>query len=319
LAAFVSVFAPLCPLFSDEDSRYDATVLQRQLKEKTADCKEYRAHLENPFIWGDLQIFRKAYPDVRFSAVWNKSAGDFVLTVDCDGRRTELYYAGARYLLKEEREHAERYRRLIYPYNPTPEDPSGFSPERTADIKKFTLHENRLNAPVTPLAFFNAIYDSTSRRRVEQHIVKTTLFGRRINVHERIREPLSRVDAQVTTLARTDREAAAFLSDIYSVGCYSWREIRDTYGRSFHSLGIAIDILPHTWWNRDVYWADVKAMGNQDWMLLPLANRWMPPEKVRNIFLHEGFIWGGGWPVWDNMHFEYRPEEIYSNPHCPSN
>ena len=28
------------------------------------------------------------------------------------------------------------------------------------------------------------------------------------------------------------------------------------------------------------------------------------------IFEDEGFIWGGRWAVWDNMHFEYHPEII---------
>ena len=46
------------------------------------------------------------------------------------------------------------------------------------------------------------------------------------------------------------------------------------------------------------------------WMTLPLDKRWMPPLKVIQAFESEGFIWGGKWPVWDNMHFEYRPELI---------
>jgi hypothetical protein len=36
----------------------------------------------------------------------------------------------------------------------------------------------------------------------------------------------------------------------------------------------------------------------------------MPPKRVIDIFEKEGFIWGGKWTVWDNMHFEYRPELI---------
>jgi len=34
------------------------------------------------------------------------------------------------------------------------------------------------------------------------------------------------------------------------------------------------------------------------------------PDIVIDIFEKEGFIWGGKWTVWDNMHFEYRPELI---------
>ena len=45
-------------------------------------------------------------------------------------------------------------------------------------------------------------------------------------------------------------------------------------------------------------------------MLTPLSWRWMPPQAVIDIFEEEGFIWGGKWAIWDNMHFEYHPELI---------
>ena len=31
---------------------------------------------------------------------------------------------------------------------------------------------------------------------------------------------------------------------------------------------------------------------------------------IQEIFEEEGFVWGGKWHLWDNMHFEYRPELI---------
>jgi len=43
-------------------------------------------------------------------------------------------------------------------------------------------------------------------------------------------------------------------------------------------------------------------------MLIPLDRRWIPPAPVIAAFEEEGFIWGGKWLLWDNMHFEYRPE-----------
>ena len=39
-----------------------------------------------------------------------------------------------------------------------------------------------------------------------------------------------------------------------------------------------------------------------------LESRWNPPDPVIRAFEKEGFIWGGKWPLYDNMHFEYRPE-----------
>ena len=45
-------------------------------------------------------------------------------------------------------------------------------------------------------------------------------------------------------------------------------------------------------------------------MILPLEKRWMPPAQIIKIFEEEGFIWGGKWTIYDNMHFEYHPELI---------
>ena len=33
----------------------------------------------------------------------------------------------------------------------------------------------------------------------------------------------------------------------------------------------------------------------------------MPPEQIVSIFEKEGFVWGGKWFKFDNIHFEYRP------------
>ncbi|MDY2825712.1 MAG: M15 family metallopeptidase, partial [Treponema sp.] len=38
-----------------------------------------------------------------------------------------------------------------------------------------------------------------------------------------------------------------------------------------------------------------------------------PPQEIIDIFASEGFIWGGTWAVWDNMHFEYHPELIINS------
>jgi len=34
----------------------------------------------------------------------------------------------------------------------------------------------------------------------------------------------------------------------------------------------------------------------------------MVNEKFVSAFEHQGFVWGGKWLFFDNMHFEYRPE-----------
>lgn len=103
------------------------------------------------------------------------------------------------------------------------------------------------------------------------------------------------------------------LVGIYVCYGYNWCQIRDSPTRSFHSYGIALDILPRGWGNKIVYWGYEKQNGNADWMLIPLKDRWLPPPAVVKAFEDEGFIWGGRWAVWDNMHFEYHPELLLAS------
>ena len=108
-------------------------------------------------------------------------------------------------------------------------------------------------------------------------------------------------------------EVQAFLDNLKSNDAYQWRIIDGTNRKSFHSLGIAIDILPKSQGGKQIFWSWAKDKYPDTWMLVPLKNRWMPPESVIEIFEEEGFIWGGKWAIYDNMHFEYHPELIEFN------
>ena len=46
------------------------------------------------------------------------------------------------------------------------------------------------------------------------------------------------------------------------------------------------------------------------WFLIPLEERWSPPQAVIDAFEKNGFVWGGKWSHFDNIHFEYAPEII---------
>ena len=67
--------------------------------------------------------------------------------------------------------------------------------------------------------------------------------------------------------------------------------------------------LPVDLKGKAIFWSWTKDV-DPNWMLTPLSKRWMPPQTVIDIFEDEGFIWGGKWGIWDNMHFEYHPELI---------
>ena len=207
----------------------------------------------------------------------------------------------------------ENYWSLLYNYDKELFDPANYTESERERIKEFGSAESRKNGAGTPMFFFDAIYDSGSRRSLEQHIVRLSFLGNRTNVHERMKEPLLKVEEKIFELAKTSPEVKTFLDNIKSNDAYQWRIIAGTNRKSFHSLGIAIDVLPKSQGGKQIFWSWAKDKYPDTWMLVPLKNRWMPPDSVIKIFEEEGFIWGGKWIIYDNMHFEYHPELIEYN------
>lgn len=258
----------------------------------------------------ELHLLKSAYPDVRFTMEYDPSEGDWCLSVTSYGKTTKLYRAGGRYITAPQLPAKENFQLVLYPYERVLEDPAGFSPEEIAHIKSYSSESSRAAGAATSTALFSAIYDAATRNETESHLRTITFLGRQTTVHERIIQPLMRVEAKIKRLARTDPDVASFCDTLLSADSYAWRSVRDTDSRSFHSYGIAVDILPKGWGGRILYWKYEQDKNGDTWMLTPLADRWMPPQPVIKAFEDEGFIWGGRWVVWDNMHFEYHPELI---------
>ena len=265
----------------------------------------------------DIRILRKAYPDIQFLSSFDFKLNDWKIAVsriDSDAEEiTTLYWAGGKMLPADKLDNAERYWPVLYTYNKEIPDPADFTEAAIHDIRNFTSAENRSKQAGTSLDFFDALYDSKTRQSVEQHITRIQFLGKYTNVHEKITAPLQRVENRIRILAKSDKEVQTFIDNLARVDSYNWREIGDRSSRSFHSLGIAVDILPKGWGQKNIYWAWRRDIDSENWMLLPLERRWMPPKSVIQAFEAEGFIWGGKWIVWDNMHFEYHPELIDYN------
>jgi hypothetical protein len=155
--------------------------------------------------------------------------------------------------------------------------------------------------------FEAALYGGLTRGEVERNLKKISFLGHNVTVHGLIVEPLSRVEQRIRKAAAGNGEMAAFIDSISYLGAYNWREIQGTQRRSYHSWGLAVDIQPKRLGNKAIYWQWERER-NEDWMLVPLERRWQPPEEVIRIFESEGFTWGGKWALYDNMHFEFRPE-----------
>lgn len=267
---------------------------------------------EETHIPEKLKIFQEAYPDITFESEWEDEVKDWKITMTLGEKEIILYWANGAMLPEDELKNKDLYWSLLYEYDYRKplKDPANFTPQEIEEIKKFGSDENRKSQAGTPMFFFDEIYDSKTRGKLESHIKGISFLGFRVNVHERIVQPLKEVETKINEAAKTDKEVADFVKSISKNEAYYWRVIANTNRKSFHSLGIAIDIRPKSYKGKEVYWSWTKDKNPDGWMLTPLKNRWTPPQAVIDIFEDQGFIWGGKWIIFDNMHFEYHPELI---------
>ena len=271
---------------------------------------------------GNLKYFESAYPDLTFERRYDTAAGDWVISVKVPdipgdkngpGKTTEFYWANGSFLPESELPNKDKYWSLLYNYPKILIDPETYTEEEREQIKEFSSTESRKDGAGTPMFFFETIYNAETRRSLETNIVRISFLGKLTNVHKRMQEPLKRVEQRINALAETDETVKKFLSNMKSCDAYYWRIIEGTNRKSFHSLGIAMDVLPKSQEGKQIFWSWAKSKYPNTWMLIPLKNRWMPPEAVISAFEEEGFIWGGKWVIYDNMHFEYHPELIKYN------
>lgn len=291
----------------------------------------------------EIKEFMHFYPDIEYSAAFDIEANDWKIDMTADlyfdrtakpksKKQATFYWAGGRLLPKEELPHKENYWVLKYNYTNSLRDPKTFSEEEIERIKSFGSSENRKSTGGTPMFFFDFLYSAQSQKIIEDHIIRTSFLGKQTRIHERIYTPVKNVEKKICELAKITpenlssaaeiakidpneagltaqaKEIREFIVSLKSSDAFYWREISGTSRKSFHSYGIAIDLLPQKLNGKAIYWSWEKDKLGDKWMLVPLERRWMPPAIVRKIFEEEGFIWGGYWIIFDNMHFEYHPE-----------
>ena len=265
-----------------------------------------------------LYCFEKGYPQIQFESTWDEEQNDYLISLlipKNDGSKftVELYWCDSRMLPKDKISLKDSFRPLLYKMPKEVPDPEQFSEEQIRQIKLFTSKENRKNGPVDPPFFHDAVFNVGDQILTESHITKVNIFdGWSVNVHEYLKEPLKKVTSRIEALPK-DEEITSFLKSLNRTDGFNWRTVRDREARSYHSIGLAIDILPRGYYQRIIYWGWQKQIDGENWWKTPLKKRWSPPQRVIDIFREEGFIWGGLWIVWDNMHFEYHPELIIYN------
>ncbi|MDR1098909.1 MAG: M15 family metallopeptidase [Treponema sp.] len=248
-----------------------------------------------------LRAYQHCYPEKAGEPVWRN--GDWTITVGAE----TFYWAGGRLLPASRRDEPENWPPHLWAVYPGEvPSPQLYSPGYIETLRIQGSAEAG-NGKDQHRAFQAALYGGRTRREIEALLVRMEFLGKRIVVHRDIADALKRVETSIREAAAGDRETAAFIDAAEQVGAYNWRQIRGSSRMSYHSWGLAVDILPKDTGDKGIYWLWERSR-NDNWMILPLERRWTPPAQVIAAFENEGFTWGGKWPLYDTMHFEYRPE-----------
>ena len=253
---------------------------------------------------GELPIraLAEAYPE-RIDEIEIRE-GQWAARID----GTWYYYARGRMLPRDLVEsYAEFSGVRLYRYRTGPAELPEIDEERAEQLRR-RMHEREIDPPVRHNGFLDALYQVRSAREAEQKMIPIRFLGFSTRVHPMVVEPLDRVEAEIRELMHHDREVRRFVEALGAAGGYSWREIAGTASRSYHSYGIAIDLIPRSYQGGFGYWRWAMQAGIEDWWELPFERRWEVPQPVIDAFERQEFIWGGKWLFFDPLHFEYRPE-----------
>lgn len=256
-----------------------------------------------------IQLLQESYPNKSIMGHYSKEKKDwFMVILNQNDQEVFIYWADGKLLNAEELKKSKNYQKQFYYYPEQPFEPDAFSSSDISKIQQNTSATKRKKAPIKSSTFLDSLYNTQSKESTLESLEKITFLKKEIQIHKELVLPLNRIQKKLFNMKITDSEIRKFLKNIDAIYGFSWREVRDTSSRSYHSFGLAVDILPLNWKNKKLYWMWERDTGNQEWMKIPLSQRWMPPKKVIEAFEEEGFIWGGKWLIFDNMHFEYRPE-----------
>jgi hypothetical protein len=251
----------------------------------------------------EMRALAAAYPG-RIRAVGIRD-GEWALMMD--GRW--YYWADGAVLPEEYRDRAEEFVNLrFYNYQLGPPVLRYVSPE----LEKLLRDHEEVLETDTRLrfnGFLDTLYGISSLAEAERTMARVIFLGHHTRVHPWLVKPLQQVNRRIMKHVAIDPEVEAFVNGLDSVHGFNWRNIAGTVRRSYHAYGMAVDLEPRSYGGLWSYWRWASE-NRVEWWDLPLHQRWHVPRPVIDAFEENGFVWGGKWLQFDNIHFEYRPESI---------
>lgn len=157
--------------------------------------------------------------------------------------------------------------------------------------------------------FYKSVY-GFNPKQVYANLQTLDFFGFKVKFNKKngAYHSLLKVRDEIARIKKNNPAIREYLRSLVSVGTYRWRNLRNKPIMSLHSFGIAIDFLQKNY-NKQIYWYWAQKF-YPDFNSVPFTNRQRAPWEFIEAFEKHGFIWGGKWYFFDNMHFEYRPELV---------
>ncbi len=244
----------------------------------------------------ELQALAAAYND-RIIKIKEKD-GEWALKLDDEW----FYWLGGRMLPESKITDKQKYGPFgFYEYH------AGFPLKTILPEKEHIEYiKTRGEVPVSA-SFLDKLYGGDSYREIKKNIREKSFFNFNIRAHKKIVPALKEIEKEIKKIKTENNEIKRFIKSLNRIECFSWRRIQGSTRRSYHSYGAAVDLIPVYSPRKIIYWLWTKNY-NSRWYEVPYEERWMVPREIVEIFEKYGFIWGGKWLFYDNMHFEYRPE-----------
>ena len=223
-------------------------------------------------------------------------------------RDTWYYYCDGKLLPQNLISNSSNYSPQPFLSNYPAELPQWEKPGQEESLRFLNMTNNRnQNPPRRSPLFFDDLWRAHNQGEAYERVKTIRFLGKPVTVHYLVMENLALVEEHILAAARTEPQVQVWVDNISSLEGWSWRNIADTQSRSYHSYGLAIDIIPKSYGGKDTYWLWTSRY-RQDWWNVSYNERFHPPAAVIKAFEKFGFIWGGKWLYFDTMHFEYRPE-----------
>jgi hypothetical protein len=253
-----------------------------------------------------MKAFAAGYPGRIGKAV--ERNGDWAVPVF----GVYFYYAGGRLLPESLRPREKSYDPQPFYDYPKEQPPwRRPTPKEAAQMQRW--HQERDKKPPRRCQlFFDALWRAHSRNEAYSRLKTIIFLGHKVEVHYAIMEELALVEQDIQDAAKKSPRVRTWLKGLTNVTCWNWRNVADTESRSFHAYGAAVDLQMAPQKNQYSYWLWA-AQARADWWNTPYSQRQQPPPEVVRAFEHHGFCWGGKWPLFDTMHFEFRPEILIYN------